>query len=339
MKRPTLAALAVLLLASWAVPVDPAGAQAPTRVRLTMPVAAYSMTPVYLAQARGLFAEEGLEVAVTVTGGSGPDIKALIAGEVDFTFTPGDNVLLAYQEGKRLVIVMSGLNRLFINWAMHKDVARERGITPATPFGEKLKALKGLSVGVTTPGALTAHLAAFVIRKAGYVPQQDVKIVAIGSGPTWLAALENRKVDVALTATPVPETAIARGFAVMLIDNGKGEDPSFTEFMMANLITRPDVIEKKPELVRKMARALVKANRWARSASAEEVAAALRPSFTRTDASIHLEGVKAVLPAINADGRITERSFQVTQDVLEQAGLLKRRVAPADVVNNDFVPR
>ena len=73
------------------------------------------MTPVYLAQARGYFAEEGLDVAVTVTNGSGPDIKALIAGEVDFTFTPGDNVILAYQEGKRLVMVMSGLHRLFIN--------------------------------------------------------------------------------------------------------------------------------------------------------------------------------------------------------------------------------
>ena len=43
------------------------------------------------------------------------------------------------------------------------------------------------------------------------------------AGPTWLAALENRKVDVALTAPPVPETAISRGFAIMFINNAKGE--------------------------------------------------------------------------------------------------------------------
>jgi NitT/TauT family transport system substrate-binding protein len=339
MKCLTRGTLAVALFACGLAPTGPAAAQAPTKVRITMPVTALSMTPVYLAQARGYFAEEGLDVTVSVTGGSGPDIKALIAGEVDFTFTPGDNVLLAFQEGKRLVMVMSGLNRLFINWAMHKDVARERGITSASPLPDKLKALKGLTVGVTTPGALTAHLAAFVIRKAGYVPQQDVKILAIGSGPTWIAALENRKVDVALTATPTPETAIQRGFAIMLIDNGKGEDPSFTEFLMVNLITRPEVIEKNPELVRKMARALVKANRWARSASVEEVAAALQPNFARTDPAIHLAGVKAVIPTLNPDGRTTEQSFQATLDVLDQAGLLKRRVGFADVVNNDFVPR
>ena len=32
-------------------------------------------------------------------------------------------------------------------------------------------------------------------------------------------------------------------------------------------------------------------------------------------------------------------SFQATQEVLDQAGLLKSRVGFADVVNNDFVPR
>jgi len=339
MKRVASTILAAGLLACGLAPAGPAGAQAPTKVKLTIPVTALSMTPVYLAQARGHFAEEGLEVATTTTGGSGPDIRALIAGEVDFTFTPGDNVLLAFQEGKRLVMVMSGLNRLFINWAMHRDVARERGITEATPLPEKLKALKGLSVGVTTPGALTAHLAAFVIRKAGYVPQQDVKILPIGSGPTWLAALENRKVDVALTATPTPETAILRGYAIMFIDNAKGEDPSFTEFLMASLITRPEVIEKNPDLVRRMVRALFRANQWARSASVEEVAAALRPTFAQVDPAIHLAGVKAVLPAINATGLTTERSFQTTLEVLDQAGLLKSRVGLADVVNNDFVPR
>jgi NitT/TauT family transport system substrate-binding protein len=221
---------------------------------------------------------------------------------------------------------------------MHRDVARERGITSATPLPEA-QGSQGLTVEVTTPGALTAHLAAFVIRKAGYVPQQDVKILPVGAGPTWLAALENRKVDVALTATPTPETAILRGYAIMFIDNAQGDDPSFTEFLMASLITRPDVIEKSPELVRRMVRALVRANQWARGASADEVAAALRPTFAQTDPAIHLAGVKAVLPALNASGRTTERSFEATHDVLDQAGLLKNRAGFTDVVNNDFVPR
>jgi NitT/TauT family transport system substrate-binding protein len=319
----------------------PAHAQATAKkVKLTMPVVALTMTPVYLAQAKGYFAEEGLEVEMITTGGGGPDIKALIAGEADFTFTPGDNVILANQEGKRLVMVMTALNRLMINWAVHQDVARAKGITEATPLAEKLKALKGLTVGVTTPGALTAHLAAFVVRKAGYVPQQDVQIIPIGAGPTWLAALENRKVDVALTATPVPETAINRGFALMFINNSKGEDPSIPEFLMENLITRPEVIDKNPDLVRRMVRALHKANRWALASSPEQVAEALTPTLGKNiSAPVFLAGVKSTLPALSPDGRTSERSVRITQDVLEQAGILKQRAAFSELVNNDFLPR
>lgn len=313
--------------------------QAPRKVRLTIPVVAHSMAPVYLAQGKGYFADEGLDVDITSTGGGGPDIRALIAGDVDFSFTTGDNVILARQEGKRLLMVSSGLNRLFINWAMHKDVAKAKGVSEKMPLQEKVKALKGLTVGVTNPGALTAHLAAFVIRKAGYVPQQDVKIIAIGAGPTWLAALENRKVDVALTAPPVPETAIQRGSAIMLINNAKGEDPSIPEFLMEDLIIRPETAKTEPELVRKMVRALDRANRWALASTPEEVASVLKPFMSKTDPELLLAGARSVLPALSPDGRISERSVQITQDVLEQAGILKKRVPFSEIATNEFLPK
>ena len=312
-------------------------ALAQKKVKITIPVIAHSMTPVFIAQNKGFFGDEKLDVDVTSTNGGGPDIRALIAGDVDFSFTTGDNVILAHQEGKKLVMVMSALNKLFINWAMHKDVAKAKGITESMPLAEKVKALKGLTIGMTNAGALTAHLAAFVVRKAGYDPQRDVNIIAIGSGPTWLAALENHKVDVALTAPPVPDTAISRGFAILFIDNTKGEDPSIPEFLMEDLIARPDTVAKDPDTVRRMVRALTRANQWALKSTPEEVADALKPSMTTIKPDLLLTGVKAVLPVLNKDGRISERSVQITEDVLEQAGILKKRVAYSDVVNTSFL--
>ena len=331
--------IAAATMALWSVAwwVGPADAQTAKKVKMTIPVIAHSMTPIFLAQNKGFFGEEKLEVDVTSTNGGGPDIRALIAGDVDFCFTTGDNVVLAQQEGKKLVMVMSGVHRLFINWAMHKDTAKAKGVNESMPLAEKIKSLKGLTVGVTNPGALTAHLAAFVIRKAGYNPQQDVHIIPIGSGPTWLAALENRKVDAALTAPPVPETAISRGFAIMLIDNTKGEDPSIPEFLMENLIARPDTLAKDPDLVRRMVRAITRANRWALQSTPEQVADALKPSMTTIAPNLMLSGVKSVLPALSDDGRISQRSVQITQDVLEQAGILKKRVPYAEIVSADFL--
>ncbi|HUC98467.1 MAG TPA: ABC transporter substrate-binding protein [Candidatus Polarisedimenticolaceae bacterium] len=314
-------------------------AQTLRKVKMTIPVVAHSMTPVYIAQSKGFFAEEKLEPDITSTGGGGPDIRALIAGDVEFSFTTGDNVILAQQEGKRLLMVMSGLNKVFINWAMHKEAAKSTGVTESMPLAEKIKALKGLTIGVTNPGALTAHLAAFVVRKAGYNPQQDVQIVPVGAGPTWLAALENRKVDVALTAPPVPETAISRGFAIMFINNAKGEDPSISEFLMENLIARPETVAKDPDLVRRMVRALTRANQWALKSTPEQVADALKPFMAKTPPDLLLAGAVAVLPTLSADGRISERSFQTTQEILEQAGLLKKRVSYAELVTNEFLAK
>src|SRR6266496_1595751 len=337
MKPLTAIFSAVLWCFSWST--LPVGAQAPRKVKMTIPVVAHSMTPVYIAQSKGFFADEKLDPDITSTGGGGPDIRALIAGDVEFSFTTGDNVILAHQEGKKLMMVMSGINRVFINWAMHKESAKTKGVTESMPLAEKIKALKGLTVGVTNPGALTAHLAAFVIRKAGYNPQQDVNIVPVGSGPTWLAALENRKVDVALTAPPVPETAISRGFAILLINNAKGEDPSIPEFLMENLIIRPETATKDPDLVRRMVRALTKANKWALQSTPEQVADGLKPSMATIAPDLLLAGVKSVLPALSQDGRTSERSAQITQDVLEQAGILKKRVPYAEIVSNEFLAK
>ncbi len=314
-----------------------ANAQAVKKVKMTIPVIAHSMLPVFLAQNKNYFAEEKLEVEVNSTNGGGPDIRALIAGDVDFSFTTGDNVILAHQEGKKLTMVMSGLNKLFINWAMHKDAAKSKGITESTPLAEKIKALKGMTIGVTNAGALTSHLASFVVRKAGLNPQSDVNVVPVGSGPTWLAALENRKVDVALTAPPTPDMAISRGFAMLFINNAKGEDPSISEFLMENLIVRPETATKDADTVRRMVRALTRANQWALKSTPEQVAEALKPSMTTIAADLLLSGVKAVLPTLSSDGRTSEKSVQITQDILEQAGILKKRAPYAELVNNDFL--
>ena len=335
MRRFAVKFLAVFGFVAWLS--LPASAQAPRKVKMTIPVVAHSMTPVYVAQTRGFFSDEKLEIDITSTGGGGPDIRALIAGDVEFSFTTGDNVILAHQEGKRLIMVMSGLNKVFINWAMHKETAKAKGVTESMALPEKLKALKGLTVGVTNPGALTAHLAAFVIRKAGYNPQQDVQIIPVGAGPTWLAALENKKVDVALTAPPTPETAISRGYAIMFINNARGEDPSIPEFLMENLVARPETVQKEPDLVRRMVRALVRANQWALKSTPEQLADALKPFMAKIDAELLLSGARSVIPSLSPDGRTSERSFQITQDILEQAGILKKRSAYAELVTNEFL--
>jgi len=71
--------------------------------------------------------------------------------------------------------------------------------------------------------------------------------------------------------------------------------------------------------------------------SPEQVADALKPFMAKTPPELLLAGAAAVLPAWSKDGGTSERGFQVTQDILEQAGILKKRVAYAELVTNEFL--
>ena len=59
--------------------------------------------------------------------------------------------------------------------------------------------------------------------------------------------------------------------------------------------------------------------------------------MTTIQPDILLAGVQAVRPALSKDGRTSERSVQITQDILEQAGILKKRVVFSEIVTNDFL--
>src|SRR6185503_11334148 len=144
----------------------------------------------------------------------------------------------------------------------HRDVAREKGIGERSPLADKIKAFKGLKLAGSTPGGFSYQMLLWYVLKAALDPQKDLEIVGLGTDPARLAALEQRQVDVMATASPTPETAVARGFAVMIVDNAAGEDPDFAEFMMDVLLATPSTLTQRPELVRKVVRALLRSSAW-----------------------------------------------------------------------------
>jgi NitT/TauT family transport system substrate-binding protein len=317
----------------------PGGAAAADKIKITTPVESLSASALYVARGQGLFAAEGLEAEIVVTGGTGPDVQALLVGESHFAYTPGTHLIEPVAKGQRLIAVMAGQHRLGINVALHKDVAQAKGITPATPFPQKLKALDGMTLGPTRPGALTWQLAEYLIRRAGYTPQKEVKVIAAGAGPVLLAALEHRKVDAIIMSSPIPETAVQRGHAIMFIDNVRGDDPNLSEFLMMALVTRPDFARERGDIVRRTVQALIRANQWMLARSPEEVRDALRGFLPKVSPDVLLTSLQALRPAISVDGRISEKSFRATQDVMEAGGFLKERIPYEQVVTHAYLPK
>ncbi len=342
MKRRTIRTVLVALLAAAALAAarEPAAAGELKKVKITQAVESLIFIPTYVARARGFFAEEGLEVEQISTGGGGPEVQALIAGEADFAVAGATYHLSAMQQGKKLLAVANLGNKMAVNFAIHKAVAAERGITEAMPFEEKLKRIKGLTFGPTRPGALTWQVGEYIVRRAGLDPQKDVKMVAAGAGPTLLAALEQRKIDVLIQSIPVPETAVHRGHAIMLFNLAKGEDPLFDEFMLESLLVRPDWARANGDLVRRAVRAHLKASRWIGEQSAEQIAEAVKTVMkVGFPHEVLVAGVNSLKQAFPADGLVTERALNISQDMMEKAGELKTRFKLGDVFSTEYLPK
>jgi len=280
------------------------------KVKVSQPVVALTFAAVYVAKYKGFFAAETLDVEQVTSGGGGPDTQALISGDVQFNITPGTNHLDAFKAGQRLVAVYNAIDKNLINVVIRADVAQRLGITPKTPLADKLKALKGLTIAATRPGALTFQQAEAMVKRAGYEPQKDVKIVGAGEGPALIAALESGQADLFLTAVPVPETAISRGKAVMFIDNSSGEDPTLVPFDMETVLVTADYAQKNPDVVRRFVRAIRRASEWIAQATPEQFADAVAPDFQSTPRDVLVAGAAATKAATNKTGVMDRKAVQ-----------------------------
>ena len=333
--RRRVGALLIGVLIAEAFTLSVSGAE---KIKISVPAPSTTFAPLYHARAAGYFTDEGLDVDIVIVRGPGA-VQALIARDVHFAMTPGDQQLVAYERGQRLLSVMSILTRNSINVVMHKDVARERGVTEKSPLAAKIRALKGLRMASLATGALAYQVMVHYLLKAGLDPQKDVQIVGLGAAPSLLLSLERRQIDVFATGTPLPEAAASRGIGVLVVDNSAGEDPDFAEFMMDVLIVPPDTVKQRPDLVRKVVRAVLRSNAWLLDHSAEEALPAMKPVLSGLDDAVIVAGIQKVRLGIPRDGRITERAVTLTQDFLRGIGAIKSVISYDQLVSNDFLPR
>jgi NitT/TauT family transport system substrate-binding protein len=313
-------------------------AVAAEKIKITLPGVSTTFAPLYHAQSAGYFAEEGLEVEVVVVLGAG-SVQAVLSRDAQFAIAPGPYQLLAYEKGQPLMAVMSILTRNAINIVMHKDAAKQKGITERSSLADKIKALKGLRISGGTPGGFIHQIVISYLRKAGLDPEKDVQIVGVGDLQGLMVSLEQRHIDVFGAGTPIPEAVVARGFGVMVVDNSIGEDPDFAEFMMDVVLVSPETVKQRPELIRKVVRALLKANAWLLDHPSEQAVSVMKPVLNRVENSVILAGLQKTRLGIPRDGRITERAVTLTQEFLRRVGTLKAPIPYDQIVTNEFLPR
>jgi ABC-type nitrate/sulfonate/bicarbonate transport system substrate-binding protein len=309
----------LLMLATVALITAAPAAQAQkkmTSIKVTQAVASFSFLPLYYAKNAGIYAAEGLDVQQIATRGGGPDLVALMSGDVQFNVGAGTYQIGAIRQKRKIVLVYNYYNRNLIQIVMSNKVQQKLGIAPSAPLKQRLAALKGLRLGMTRPGALTDFQWRHLLREGG-LTTKDAKIVGIGGGAALLAAMERGQIDAYAISPPIDLMGISRGLGVMWINNAAGDDPSMDPFMFQSVVTTEEYARKNPEIVKAFVRATRNAVNEITSRSAEEVFKVVRNDFKKLKPELAIAAIKSVVPAFNKKGDVT---LDMARNVMKMTG-------------------
>lgn len=330
-------ALTAFLLSSAAAP--PPAAAAGVKVKMAQALDSLDFLVLYVARHFNYFAEEGIDLEmIMMSGGGGPNIQAVISGNAQFTPSAIFTVMGAIRQDQPLLLVCSLFDGLAANVVVRTDVARAKGITAQSPLAQKYQALRGLTLGVTRPGALTDQVLKYIVARAGLTAGKDVQIVGVGTNQASLAALEQRKVDGVIHLSPVPEQAVHNGTGVILLNNSAGEIPELKDFLGLALITTRDYAQKNPDVVRRMNKAILRAAQWVHGHTPAETAQVLGKYIPGIQPEVMTLVVQTNLRAISRDGRIRPESVMAPQRMQVEVGVAKTVVDWQKFVSNDYLP-
>jgi NitT/TauT family transport system substrate-binding protein len=243
-----------------------------------------------------------------------------------------DDLATLAAEGEESVVMVHNLvGRVTFALVMNPDVARERGVSRESPIEERYAALKGLRLGVTSPGAATDKYMRYYLRQAGLDPDRDAEIIAIGDGASLLAALETGQIDAYQLSPPTPYVAAAEGFGTLLIDGAAGDVPLFADFVYTGFAANRQWADQNPEPARAFSRALnVAMERVA--ADPATAAATIVDRMSTNDVEIIRQTLDALLPALSTDGCFNAAAVRTTLTTMHEVELTPTAGDPAEGV-------
>jgi len=172
----------------------------PFRIGISAPVV--TIFPVWMAQAAGLDAKEGLKVeSISMEGGS-RGVQVLLSGEIQAMHVGLAPVVQANKQGADLRLVTSTANTIPITIF-------------TSPAIKSAPDLKGKTIGISTFGSETDVAVSIALQRLG-LKRQDVTISQIGGSSQRFAALIAGRVDAAPLLEPTITAAKEKGFNPLL---------------------------------------------------------------------------------------------------------------------------
>jgi len=178
--------IAFLVVLSLLTVVSPLSAQL-KKVRFSTTGVSISEMPFKVAQLKGFWREEGLDVEVILIRGA-VGMQALLGGSVDYTSASGSTIAAAVRGlPVKLVFISS---------------SRPQFELVSQPQIKSVQELKGKIVGISSRGGSNDLMMQIILQKNGLAPNKDVTTLIVGAQEETVIALRTGRIAAALLTPP-----------------------------------------------------------------------------------------------------------------------------------------
>jgi NitT/TauT family transport system substrate-binding protein len=285
-------------------------AQTPEKKSLALGVGGKSLLyylPLTIAERKGFFKEQGLDVEITDFSGGAKSLQALVGGSIDVVTGAYEHTIRMQAKGQDIRAVI--------------ELGRFPGIAVGVKKDRKWDApadFKGMKIGVTAPGSSTNMLMNFVMAKASLSPS-DASYIGIGSAQSALAAIQKGEIDAISHLEPVM-SFLERAGEIRVVVDTRTEEGTRALFGGSNpaavLYMRKSFIDQNPNTVQALTNAFYKTLQWLKTASAEDIAATVPEEYLLGDKSLYLLAATKSKPSYSQTGVLDPAGMKSTNDML-----------------------
>ena len=313
-----------------------------TKIRLATSTAGLDFAPIWIAQRKGYFKDEGIDFEHILTTGGAVTMAALLNGDVQFVSTAASDVLVARSRGDRLLSLGIFPASLEFHIATTNKWLESRGLTKnqvaKMTVAQKIQGLKGTTIGSVTVGGAPAQVVRYLLRQNNIKPDTEVRFAAVGAGSSRINALRQGLVDMIVGGIPDTEQPELEGWGLTYLRLGHEID-IFKDYPHESVHGLENYVKANPDTTRALLRAMARGNNLILDNPAESDDLLVK-QFPKIDASVLKTVMSRSRSAFRRNLRATKSGWDNMQKVFVAVGLLKTELntAEGEFWTNQYLP-
>jgi NitT/TauT family transport system substrate-binding protein len=290
--------------------------------------------PAYVAREKGYFTAEKLDVKFVITPGGSEAAAAVVSGSADIA-DAAHHAIRGQMKGYDFVLVANSVDQYAVMVVVSTAAVKKAGLIKGAPLSEVVKKLRGLRIGISSPGSSTDMIIRALFALNGMNGDRDATLIPFGTGGPMQAALETNQIDAFVFSSPFPEIVQQKGEGEILINLANGELPQLSGYPYTGYFTTRKVIQTKPAAIQAFVNAIYKAEMYIHAYPEESVQIAQK-SFPDLDPKVLRQSVMNNIPAIPDYPVTSKAQIETTMNWLKLSASDREKVPYSKLVDNSF---